>query len=53
MRLWPALDPLVSEFGLDAWHAVGGIAGGVGLANVREQSNVGLCSYACRSSNQS
>ena len=43
------LDPLVSEFGLDAWHAIGGIAGGVGLANLLQQSDVGLGSCAGRS----
>ena len=36
------LDPLVSEFGLDAWHAKGGIAGRMGLTDLFEQHGVGL-----------
>ena len=36
------LDPQVSEFGLDAWHAIGGITGHMGLTDLLEQHNVGL-----------
>ncbi len=36
------LDLLVSEFGLDAWHAIGGIAGHMGLTDLFEQHGVGL-----------
>ena len=36
------LDPLVSEFGSDAWHAIGGITGNMGLTDLLEQHSVGL-----------
>ena len=49
MRLWPALIPWASEFGLTAWHAVGGIAGSVGLAVLLQQRSVGLSLCAGRS----
>ena len=35
------LDPLVSEFGLNAWHAIGGIAVRMGLTDLLEQHGVG------------
>ena len=43
------LDPLVSEFGLDAWHAIRGIAGGMGLADLLKKYSVGLGLRAGRS----
>ena len=41
-------DPLVSEFGLDTRHAIGGIAGCVGVTNLLEQRDVGLSARAAR-----
>ena len=35
------LDPLVSEFGLDAWHAIGGVAGQTRLTDLFQQQDVG------------
>jgi len=37
-----SLDPLGSDFGLDAWHTVGRIAGGMGLADLFQQHGIGL-----------
>ena len=49
MRLWPALIPLISGVGLDSGHAVGRIAGRVGLADLLQQHGVGLGPHAGRS----
>ena len=42
------LDPLVSEFGLNAWHAVGGFVSRMGLRDLLGQQGVGLSLRAGR-----